>query len=209
MKLSVTPQQFEELFKRGYNLDVAYLLKLVDEQYDVSPLCEGSMKIASVYQSLIRKGLITNTDEKLTTLGKDLLEFLNTKANTKIIRRKPATTDFEEWWKAYPGTDGFEYKGKKFNGTRALRKGKDECRLKFDKILLEGDYTAAQLIDALNFEVLQKKESSIASNSNRMTFMQGSVPYLNQRSFEAYIELINEGSAVNVAPQKPTGGTDI
>jgi hypothetical protein len=209
MKLSVTPQQFEELFKRGYNLDVAYLLKLVDEQYDVSPLCEGSMKIASVYQSLIRKGLITNTDEKLTTLGKDLLEFLNTKTNAKIIRRKPATTDFEEWWKAYPGTDGFEYKGKKFNGTRALRKGKDECRLKFDKILLEGDYTAAQLIDALNFEVLQKKESSIASNSNRMTFMQGSVPYLNQRSFEAYIELINEGSAVNVAPQKPTGGTDI
>ena len=209
MKLSVTPQQFEELFKRGYNLDVAYLLKLVDEQYDVSPLCEKSMKIASVYQSLIRKGLITNTDEKLTILGKDLLEFLNTKTNAKIIRRKPATTDFEEWWKAYPGTDGFEYKGKKFNGTRALRKGKDECRLKFDKILLEGDYTAAQLIDALNFEVLQKKESSIANNSNRMTFMQGSVPYLNQRSFEAYIELINEGSAVNVAPQKPQGGTDI
>jgi len=209
MKLNITPQQFEELIKRGYNLDTIYLLKLIDEQYDISPLCEGSMKIASVYQSLIRKALITNTDEKLTTLGKDLLEFMNSKSDAKIIRRRPATTDFEEWWKTYPGTDGFEYKNKTFKGTRALRKGKDECRLKFDKIILEGDYTATQLIAALNYELLQKKESSVATNSNRMTFMQGSVPYLNQRSYEAYIELINDGRKVDIAPQKPTGGTDI
>ena len=82
-------------------------------------------------------------------------------------------------------------------------------RLKFDKILLEGDYTAEQLIAALNFEVTQKKENSITTNSNRMTFMQGSSVYLNQRSFEPFIELINEGAKVDIAPQKPTGGTDI
>lgn len=209
MKLNVTPEQFEELIKRGYNLDTIFLLKLIDEQYDVSFLCEGSMKIASVYQSLVRKALITDVDEKLTLLGRDLLEFMNAKSDTKIVRRKPATTDFEEWWKTYPGTDSFEYKGKKFTGTRATRKGKDECRLKFDKIILEGEYTAAQLIAALNYELLQKKESSVATNSNRMTFMQNSVTYLNQRAFEAYIELINDGAKVDVAPQKPTGGTDI
>jgi len=209
MKLNVTPQQFEELIKKGYNLDVIFLLKLIDEQFDVSPLCEGSMKIGSVYQTLIRKALITKDDEKITTLGKDLLEFMDAKSTGRLIKRKPATTDFEEWWKAYPGTDSFEYKGKKFTGTRAIRKGKDECRLKFDKILLEGEYTAVQLIAALNYELLQKKESSISTNSNRMTFMQNSVTYLNQRAFEAYIELINDGAKVDIAPQKPTGGTDI
>lgn len=209
MKLSIDPQQFEELIKRGYNLDVIYLLKLIDEQFDVSPLCEGSMKIDSVYQSLIRKGLITKDDEKLTLIGKDLLEFINAKSSGKIIRRKPATTDFEEWWKTYPGTDSFEYKGKTFKGTRAIRLHKDDCRLKFDKILLEGDYTAAQLIAALNYEVIQKKENSVASNSNRLTFMQGSSVYLNQRAFEPFIELINEGATIDIAPQKPTGGTDI
>jgi hypothetical protein len=167
------------------------------------------MKIASVYQSLIRKGLITDNDDKLTTIGKDLLVFMDTKSDVKIIRRKPATTDFEEWWKTYPGTDSFEYKNKKFTGTRAIRKGKDECRLKFDKILIEGEYTAAQLIAALNYEIIQKKESSVSTNSNRMTFMQNSVTYLNQRAFEAFIELINEGTAVVVAPQQPRGGTDI
>lgn len=209
MKLNVNPQQFEELIKRGYSLDTIYLLKLIDEQYDVSPLCKESMKIASVYQSLIRKGLITQFDEKITTLGTDLLEFVNSKSTAKIIRRKPATTDFEEWWKAYPGTDSFEYKGKKFTGTRAIRKGKDECRLKFDKILLEGEYTAAQLIAALNFEILQKKESSIETKTNRLTFMQNSVTYLNQRAFEPYIELIINGEQIKESDEKPTGSTDI
>jgi hypothetical protein len=209
MKLHITPQQFEELIKRSYNLDIIYLLKLVEEQYDITPLYKDSMKVSALYQSLIRKGLITETDEKLTMLGKDLLEFVGAKDSKRIIKRKPATTDFEEWWKTYPGTDSFEYKGKTFKGTRAIRKGKDECRLKFDKIILEGDYTAAQLISALNYELMQKKESSVATNSNRMTFMQNSVTYLNQRAFEAYIELINDGATIEEAPDKPEGGTDI
>ena len=209
MKLNISPQQYEELIKRGHNLDVIFLLKLIDEQYDVSPLCEGNMKIASVYQSLIRKALITKDDEKLTVLGRDLLVFLDTKTDVKIIRRKPATTDFEEWWKTYPGTDSFEHKGKTFKGTRALRLHKDDCRLKFDKILIEGEYTAAQLIAALNFEVTQKKETSVTENANRLKFMQGSSVYLNQRSFEPFIELINDGATVTEAKLKPTGGTDI
>jgi hypothetical protein len=81
--------------------------------------------------------------------------------------------------------------------------------LKFDKILLEGDYTAAQLIEALKYEILQKKEASVTTNTNRLTFMQGSAVYLNQRSFEAYIELINEGGTIEESPDKPEGGTDI
>ena len=209
MKLSVDPKQFEELIKRGYNLDIIFLLKLIDDQYDISPLCKESMKIASVYQSLIRKGLITKDDEKLTLIGKDLLIFMDTKSDVKIVRRKPATTDFEEWWKTYPGTDSFEYKEKSFKGTRALRLHKDDCRLKFDKILLEGEYTAAQLIAALNFEITQKKETSITENTNRLKFMQGSSVYLNQRAFEPFIELINNGAIVAESKLKPTGGTDI
>ena len=208
MKLNVTPEQFEELIKRSYNLDIIYLLKLIDGQYDVAPLCKDSMRIAAIYQSLIRKGLITETDEKLTLLGRDLLEFLDIKMSGKLIKRKSATTDFEEWWKIYPGTDSFEHKGKKFTGTRAIRKGKDECRLKFDKIILEGEYTAAQLIAALKYEILQKKDSSVQTHTNRMTYMQNSVTYLNQRAFEAYIELINSGEESSI-PDKPKGTTDI
>jgi hypothetical protein len=209
MKINVNPQQFEELIKKGYNLDIIFLLKLIDEQSDISELFKGSMKIDSMYQSLIRKGLITQNDEKLTLIGRDLLKFIDTETTVKIVRRKPATTDFEEWWKTYPGTDSFEHKGKTFKGTRALRLHKDDCRTKFNKIIIEGEYTAAQLIAALNFEVNQKKETSITENANRLKFMQGSSVYLNQRSFEPFIELINDGATITEAKLKPTGGTDI
>jgi hypothetical protein len=204
----MTPYHFEELIKKGYSLDVIYLLKLIEDQFDVQPLCEGSMKIAALYQTLIRKGLISNTDEKITTIGEELLKFMETKEATKIIKRKPATTEFEEWWKAYPGTDTFTHKGKKFTGARSLRQNRDECRLKFDKILLEGEYTAAQLIEALNFDVLQKKENSVKTGTNRLSFMQNSFTYLNQRSYESFIELIKEGGKVEET-DKPIGGTDI
>lgn len=208
MNLKITPYHFEELIKKSYSLDVIYLLKLIEQQFDVQPLCEGSMKIAALYQTLIRKGLISNTDDKITTMGEELLKFMETKEATKIVKRKPATTEFEEWWKAYPGTDTFTHKSKKFTGTRGLKQNRDECRLKFDKILLEGEYTAAQLIEALEFDVLQKKENSVKTNTNRLSFMQNSFTYLNQRSFEPFIELIKEGATVEET-SKPVGGTDI
>jgi hypothetical protein len=209
MNLKITPYHFEELIKKSYSLDVIYLLKLIEQQFDVQPLCEGSMKIAALYQTLIRKGLISTADEKITTEGAQLLSFMETKEATKIVKRKPATTEFEEWWKAYPGTDTFTHKGKMFIGARSLRVNKDECRLRFDKILLEGEYTAAQLIEALEFDVLQKKENSVKTGTNRLTYMQSSITYLNQRSYEPFIELIKEGGKVIEEAPKPTGGTDI
>ena len=181
---------------------------LINEKYEVSPLCESSMKIAGLYQGLVRKGLITD-DDKLTLSGHELLTFLATRGKAKkIIKRKPATTEFEDWWKAYPGTDTFTHKGKSFTGNRTLKSGRDECRLKFDKILLEGEYTAAQLIDALNFDVLQKKEASVKQMGNKLTYMQNSLTYLNQRSYEPIIELINEGVKI-VESTEISKGTDI
>jgi hypothetical protein len=208
MNLKITPYHFEELIKKGYSLDVIYLLKLIEQQIDVQPLCEGSMKIAALYQTLIRKGLISDNDEKITILGKELLQFIETKEPTKIVKKKPATTEFEEWWKVYPGTDTFTHNGKKFSGNRGLRQNKDECRLKFDKILLEGEYTAADLIAALKFDVEQKKENSVKLGTNKLTYMQNSLTYLNQRSYEPFIELIKEGAKIDEAP-KIVGGTDI
>lgn len=208
MNLKLTPYHFEELIKKSYSLDLIFLLKLIEEQYDISSLCENSMKIAALHQSLVRKGLITETEDKLTTIGRELLQFMESKEETKIVKKKPATSDFEDWWKAYPGTDTFTHSGKKFTGNRGLRQNKDECRLKFDKILLEGEYTPADLIAALKFDVEQKKENSVKLGTNKLTYMQNSLTYLNQRSYEPFIELIKEGAKIEEAP-KIVGGTDI
>ena len=209
MKLHISPKIFKEIIKKSYNLDSVYLLKLIEDGQDIVPLYEDSMKISSLYQGLIRKGLISRDDEKITIEGKDLLDFISSNDDTpspKMIKRKPVVTEFEEWWKNYPSTDSFTYKHKTFKGSRSLRRAKNDCKAKFKAILNEGDYTAQKLIDSLKYEVNVKVERSLREGKNLMSYMQGSVPYLNQRTFEGFIELM-ESEKDN--PEQQKGSTDI
>jgi hypothetical protein len=208
MNIKVTPYHFEQLLKDGYTLDMIFLLKLIDEEFDIKTLAEGGPKTDMLCQTLRRKGLVSE-QFKITVLGRNLLEFMNTRAKTsKIVKKTQTFAEFERWWAAYPGTDIFTHKGKSFSGGRTLRVNKDECQLKLDAILAEGEYTIDQLIAALEYEVTQKKENSFKTGTNRLTYMQGSITYLNQRSFQNYIELINQGVVIKEADE-PIKGMDI
>jgi len=208
MKLNITVYHFEEILKAGYSLDIIYLLKLIDEGADATALCENP-KMSVLCQTLRRKGLLSES-LKLTLIGKSVLGFLDEEGTpeTKLVKEKPNSNDFDEWWKNYPGTDTFTHKGKEFTGTRGMRVKKDDCKIKLNAILAEGEYTIEEMIAALKYEVLQKKENSYATKTNRLSFMQNSLTYLNQRSFEPFIELIREGKTIE---EKPIikGGTDI
>lgn len=206
MNLEINLHHFEELIKKGYSLDIIFLLLLIEKNIDITEIVNNSAKISAIYQSLVRKGLITDHDEKLTIMGKELISFIKRKGEEKIVKKKTSLTEFETWWKTFPGTDTFTHKGRKFTGSRSLRQNKEECKVKFNKILLEGDYTAKQLTDALQYDVEQKKEASIKQGTNKLTYMQNSLTYLNQRSYEPFIELINEGTELEYVPQS---GTDI
>ena len=208
MNIKVTPYHFEQLVKDGYTLDMIFLLKLIEEEFDITTLCEGDKKTGVLFQTLRRKGLISDK-QRLTLLGKNLLEFMNTRAKTtKIVKKTETFAEFERWWAAYPGTDIFVHKGKSFTGGRTLRVHKDDCQVKLNTILAEGEYTIDQLVAALEYEVKQKKENSFKTGTNRLTYMQSSNTYLTQRSFQNYIELINQGVEIQETPP-PVTGTDI
>ena len=197
---------FEQIHKNGYNLDMVFLLTLVEEDVDIKSLCATSPKLGVLYQGIYRKGLVTE-DNKITLAGKAVLEFLNeTSPEAPLVKKKVIDDDFNKWWKAYPGTDTFKHKGQSFTGTRSLRKEKEDCKIKLYKILDEGEYTVDEMIAALNYEVLQKKENSIKQKTNKLTYMQNSLTYLNQRTFEPFIELVRQGIEI---VQTNTGGTDI
>jgi hypothetical protein len=208
MKLDITVYHFEEILKAGFSLDIIYFLKLVEEGTDATALCDNP-KMSVLCQTLRRKGLLTES-LTLTLIGKSVLGFLDEEGTpeTKLVKKKQNSNDFDEWWKIYPGTDTFTHKDKDFTGTRSMRVKKDECKTKLNSILSEGEYTIEELIAALKYEVLQKKENSYKTKTNRLTFMQNSLTYLNQRSFEPFIELIREGKTIE---EKPIikGGTDI
>jgi hypothetical protein len=208
--LSMTFYQFEELHKKGYSLDIIFLLKQIESGCDVRTLCAESPKLEVLHHTIYRKGLI-NEKDTLTLTGKALLEFIDSKKvveNVELKKVKIPISGFDDWWKAYPGTDTFSYGGKTFSGTRSLRTKKEDCKTKFTKILEEGEYTVQDMIDALNFEVEQKKQNSVKEKTNRLSFMQNSLTYLNQRTFEPFIELVKAGIKVVEQPTN-TGATDI
>ena len=203
----LTFYHFRELHKKGYTLDMVYLAELAEQGIDIKTLCEETPKLGVLFQGVLRKGLLTE-DGGLSTIGKELLEFLCTEGEETTLVRRKMDDEFERWWKAYPGTDTFTYKGKSFKGSRSMRVRKEECKIKFKKILEEGEYTIDELIAALEYEVLQKKENSLKAGINKLTFQQNSLTYLNQRTFEPFIELVKAGETIKES-QVVTGGTDI
>lgn len=206
--MNITPYHFKEIVNKGYNLDIIYTLKLIEEGVDVKSFCEESPKLKIVYQSIIRKGLISDED-RLTNEGKDVLDFLNTPVEKgEFVKQKPDSSDFDLWWKTYPSTDTFVIKGTNFLGSRSFKVKKDECKLKLQKILAEGEYTIEELVKALELDVFQKKENSFKTKTNKLSFLQNSLTYLNQRSFEGYIDLIRQGFSPKEEPEI-VGSTDI
>lgn len=167
------------------------MLECLNEGTDLNKHNNGA-KVKAWKQNLYRKSLVTEAGE-VTTLGKELLASLLSPSSTsprEIIKKAVSNADdaFDKWWKLYPSTDMFSYGGVKFDGSRGLRQKKEECRKKFGEILLEGEYTPEDLINALDYELYMKKENSIKQKENKMKYMQNSLTYLNQRTFENFIE---------------------
>lgn len=211
IKFKLTPSHFEQLVKQSYSLDQIYLLKLVEANVDIQPMLDGSMKISGLYQSLLRKGLISDVNQTITQVGRELLTYVDSEIKTPLKRKKQDVADFEAWWAVFPATDNFEHKGKKFFGSRGLKRAKDECRIKFNKILSEGDCTAEEVIKATLLDVYLKKEASVKFGENRLKYMQNCLTYLMQRSFEPFLEMVRTGvDPKQMHDNTPTRkGTDI
>lgn len=211
IEIKLSPGQYEELFKKGYDLNIIFLLKMIEGEYD-NILTQP--KILALSKTIFRKGLI-NSEGCLTETGRELLSFLSSTEKTpKLIKKKKDKSqevdNFTLWWKNYPATDTFEYKGKKFNGTRALRVKKDECKIKINKILESGEYTINELVEALKLEIQQKAENSYKTGQNKMSFFQNSLTYINQQTFDPFVELVRAGHKAEEKSTKSVyGGVSI
>lgn len=185
---NLTIEGFQQLQTYGIDLNHLFVLECLSEGTDLSKHMTSS-KIAAWKQNLYRKSLITEKGE-VTTMAKELLTALASSHSPRDVikrTRKEVDDQFETWWKTYPSTDMFDHAGKKFGGSRGLRQKKDECRIKFNAILLEGEHSAEDLIRALKREITLKKEQSVKDNENKMKYMQNTATYLNQRTFENFI----------------------
>ena len=192
MNIIITPFQFGEIIKQQYSLDHIAILKLVNDNIELGEMIEGSKRFAALYQSAIRKGILTEDGSAVSNVGKELLQYLEDRKEEKSFVRKKESSDFDSWWGIFPPTDNFVYEDIKFTGCRNLRLNKEECRLKFERLVSDGLYTAEEIIEATRYDVLQKMRESVRKKSNKLTYLQNSLTYLRQHSFESFIELIDK-----------------
>jgi len=194
---NINLEGLEKIHAVGLDMNSFFLLHvcLTEEIIDVDKInVIYSTKFSQWLQKLIRKQYITD-EGKITISGRDL--YRSIAGCTKSVEIKPKQeSGFDRWWKVYPGTDDFSFKGVSFKGSRSLRTNKKLCRIKFEALINEGDYTEQELIESLELEVDMKKNQSYETRTNKLTFMQNSATYLNQRTFESFVEKIRNKETI-------------
>jgi hypothetical protein len=87
MNLTLTFSHFKELTKAGYTLDMLCFITLVEEGNDVDEMCAEDSKMKMLYQTVRRKGLLSESN-KITIIGNEVLSFLNEKIEQPKIAKK-------------------------------------------------------------------------------------------------------------------------
>lgn len=184
--VNIQPFHFKQLVKGHYSLDEIYLLQLVASDHSLGNFKEA--RVNALVKKMKRDGHLDDSGY-ITQAGIDLLFSLEKEGEELQLNKIEKTEDaFERWWKAFPANNGFEHKGKSFPVTRSMRIKKDECKVKFHKILSEGQYTVEQLIGAIEAEVFARKEESVVKKANQLTYMRSTLPYLNGNLYEGFID---------------------
>lgn len=186
MKLDITDAHYIELHKKGYTIDMVLILKWLNQGLSVEHIREGSKKIDVIYKTMVRKGLITQ-EGKVTKIGSEILVFISLKTNKTFLKPKVEKGDFDKWWEIFPGNDKFTVRGRNFGPTRALKTKKEGCRLLFNAMVLQEEFTADQIIDATEYDINLKKERSWKKNSNQLKYLQNSHTYLYQKTFSGFV----------------------
>ena len=199
----------KELHKLHLNLDHLYAIEL--------SLGEGSLADVpnSVLQALVRKKYLDEQGNAME-LGKKLHSLLSApdfKSGAEIRKDLKALKDnysvqFLEWWAAYPATDGFEKNGKRFEGTRALRVDKEKCEKKYLEILGKG-VNHNDMVEVLGYIVYLKQSKSVKTGENHMSYIPGSLPYLNSGGYEAYISAMKEDKTYSNKKKQVFGNGEV
>ena len=179
----------KEVLKLGLDLNHIYLL----ERFERGQTIQLEEKTAGWVQGLVRKGYLLR-DFKVTAFGTKLLDKLRKNMDSVFLDIKIAQNevldDFEKWWKAFPGTDTVVVNGTTlFKGSRGMRVNKPKCKIEFDRIIREGEFTAQELIDAVTLEVQQRVAESAKKRENTLKYMHNSLTYLHKADYDGFVEM--------------------
>jgi len=137
----------------------------------------------------ITKPIIVGTLQDVT-----LEDVLNSLGEKKEKKKTVVFEDngFESFWKEYPASDNFSYKGMKFTGSRTLRSNKAIAYSLYCKMLSELKITKEEALEALTRHIDALKRESWESGNNKLTYLSEIQVYLRQGKIEPWLEIEKE-----------------
>lgn len=174
-------------------LDLNLLFALEAEALGVVTSAIPVSKLAAWRQTLIRKQFLTR-EGKISTKGAALLAQLGATV-PGLSTYRPTVDLFEIWWNTYPPNATFTHKGVTFTSSQVKRIKKTLCREHWNELLLEGEYTAEQIIKGTSNHIALAMDESVKSKENKIQFVFNSERYIRERCFAPYIK--NTESQVN------------
>lgn len=130
----------------------------------------------SLYVKLVEEGYLSVTPDgyRITVVGYELFRAVTGK---KLLGIKAPQGNFAEFWSAFPPSD----RHGDWRRTRSLKDDKSTSNTLYNKIIKNKEATHAQILEALAYEIKDRKENSITEN--RLTFMKNSKTWLRTKQF--------------------------
>lgn len=96
---------------------------------------------------------------------------------------------FDIWWCTYPASMNFQFKGRKFIGTRGLRDDKEKTFKAYEIAKKAAGFSDEEMLYCLKVEIELRKVTSYNHKDpkyNDFQYMKATIAYLNSGKFKYY-----------------------
>lgn len=194
------------LEKIGLNLSHLFVLLSVgyENKLDVPAVLLATLE----RKNYLLNGNLTNEGSLIVDkyFHPEKIDVETAKKELKAVKSE-LNSQFLIWWEHYPvgntWKDDEAHGSKLYKGTRGFRTQKDNCEKLYLKALADG-YTPQQMLDAIDYEVDEKKKESRRTGQNKLDYMINTHTYLLNRLFVNFIEMMKiEGYKPEVKGKRP------
>lgn len=165
--MDVTAKDIEIIKKLGLTLDEYFIIYNKMGQFSELPQYKPKNE---VYENLRQKGLLDRKNDVPLHVAKifdeDVISY---------------DQDFEQWWKAFPTTDGFSHWPK----TRQIKTDKPQAKRKYI-LAIEAGFSPLELLNAITRDVEQRMLNS--TTTNNLKYIKSPARWLASQDYLAFLE---------------------
>lgn len=177
------------------NLNLSHLFVLLSVEEGSNSEIPQALLATLERKNFLLEGNLTNEGYKVLEnyRNPDKIDVDNAKKELKKAKTEYNIL-FQEWWDKYPPGNAWKDDnsrgGKVWKGVRGFRTKKDDCEKLYLKALAEGT-KHQDMLDAVEYEMEERKAESRKTGENKMSYMINTHTYLLNKLYLNFIEMMH------------------